>query len=69
MVTVGTKDARGRVSHAPLDSGNPGETRWGTLRLPAVIRELEGWLKSVRADGCVEWDSDFGRNYPFDIRP
>jgi hypothetical protein len=69
MVTVGTKDAQGRVSYTPLDSGNPGETRWGTLRLPSVGRELEVWLKSERADGCVEWDSDFGRNYHFDIRP
>ena len=42
------------------------ETRFD---LATDCRELEVWFSSTHADGQVEWDSKFGRNYWLRFRP
>lgn len=66
-VVVGVRSEDGPVTETVLDGGTPGDARWGTLVLPATGRELQVWLRVEGDDGCVEYDSEFGRNYRFPL--
>jgi len=59
----------GSLIEVALTEGAPGSERHGALFLPAHATQLELWLRSERDDGCLEWDSDFGRNYHFEVHP
>ncbi|TNF38615.1 MAG: hypothetical protein EP329_00090 [Deltaproteobacteria bacterium] len=39
----------------------------GALEVPASVGALTLWFENRDATGCVAWDSDFGRNYVFDV--
>ena len=39
----------------------------GSFRVPDGIRSLSLWLKLEGADGCVAYDSDYGRNYTLPV--
>jgi hypothetical protein len=45
-----------------LPSPHGGPLR-GRFVVPDRARELEIWIRAEGPDGCVEWDSDYGRNY------
>jgi hypothetical protein len=64
-VFAGTTTEDGLVTETVLDGGTPGDARWGTVELPPSGRELQVWLRVEGDDGCVEYDSEFGRNYRF----
>ncbi len=57
------------VTHFPLDFGEAGNSRWGSLFVPAAGDGIEVWLWTERDDGCVEYDSRFGHNYQFATQP
>ena len=65
-VTASARLPDGRILEAALSEGEPGSLRWGELALPGGIDGLELWLRAENG-GCVEYDSDFGRNYRFEI--
>ena len=65
-VTVSARLDDGRVLQAVLDQ----RTTWwaaGALTIPTGTHAMDLWLRSERADGCVEYDSAFGKNYPFAV--
>lgn len=41
----------------------------GAITLPRVPGTLSLWFQNTNRWGCVGWDSDYGRNYRFELRP
>lgn len=58
----------GQVVPVGLMNGEPGYDRWGKVTLRADAMSIDIWLKT-ETSGCVEWDSQFGTNYHFELRP
>jgi hypothetical protein len=67
IIRAGIAAEDGTVDEVELDGGESGYYRWGEAVLPAAGREVQIWLWVEGPDGCVEYDSDFGRNYRFEL--
>lgn len=67
VVRAGIRAADGSVTEVVLDGGESGHYRWGEAQLPSEGDEVEIWLWVEGDDGCVEYDSDYGRNYRFSL--
>lgn len=66
-VTVFVRTKDGTILEAGLAQGDAESARYGSFDMPAGVTSAELWLRSTTSDGCVEWDSDFERNYPLDV--
>jgi hypothetical protein len=40
-----------------------------TVAVPSDATKIELWFKNTDSNGCVDWDSRYGRNYWFDVTP
>ncbi|MBN2358059.1 MAG: hypothetical protein JXR83_01310 [Deltaproteobacteria bacterium] len=58
----------GQVVPVGLMEGTPGCDRWGRAALRRDVNAIEIWLQA-QGDNCVEWDSQYGANYRFELRP
>ena len=65
-VTVSALLDDGSVIESTLNQ----RTQWwaaGSLAIPTGAHQIQLWLRSERADGCVEYDSNFEKNYSFAV--
>ncbi len=60
---VGGGEARSVAVAGLNSSGSP------SITLPRVAGSLELWFQNTNRWGCVGWDSAWGNNYRFDLRP
>jgi len=67
-VTASVRVEGGEILAVQLDEGTAGQERRGSFVLPSSGDQLEIWL-SAEAGTCTEWDSQFGSNYRFELRP
>lgn len=67
-ITIFIRSENGDIQEYSLAEGYPGGYRWGSAELPASGASAEMWLRAMNKDGCLEWDSDYGRNYLFHLR-
>lgn len=59
----------GAIAQASLTTID-GDTRVGAparILVPAVAHTIELWFENWDRTGCHTWDSDYGRNYSFDL--
>ncbi|MFH1808853.1 MAG: DUF6209 family protein [Pseudomonadota bacterium] len=68
-VHAGLRYADGDTREVLLDQGWPGYDRWAMTVLRADVTAVEIWLWADNDAGCVEYDSAFGDNYHFALRP
>jgi hypothetical protein len=67
-VMASLRTVSGEIVTLGLYGWTPSGARQGTILLPPASGHVEMWLYSTRGDGCREYDSDYGRNYGFDVR-
>jgi hypothetical protein len=67
-VLAGVRTDTGAQLAVPLADESPAGGREGYLVIPEDARALQLWLQVTAADGCDEYDSDFGANYGFDVQ-
>lgn len=66
----------GQILTVPMGGYDVADNRYGSVSLPAGTRSVDVWFKSEsftsdrygsNVQSCVEWDSNFGRNYSFPV--
>jgi hypothetical protein len=67
-VMVNLRTVSGEVVTLGLGGWTASGARQGSILLPPDAGHVEMWLYTTRADGCREYDSDYGANYGFDVR-
>jgi hypothetical protein len=66
-VQIALRTVSGEIVTLSLGGWTPAGAREGTILLPPDAGHVEMWLYTTRADGCREFDSDYGANYGFDV--
>jgi hypothetical protein len=68
-VHAGLRYDDGETRELLLDQGWPGYDRWAMTTLRADVTAVEIWLWAEGDQGCLEYDSAYGQNYRFALRP
>lgn len=77
-VTAYVRTDDGRLFTVPMGGYDYMLNRFGNVQLPADAKSVDVWFKSESQSSdrwggnvqtCTEWDSNFGKNYHFDLKP